>query len=210
MLRLNNVTKRYRKRTILDGVTTEFPKGICLIEGPSGAGKSTLLRLCATVESPSSGTLEWDGNPLRRQRRALRRRLGYAPQAVNLPLNLTGREFLHHMAALKGGGRAVRNQADAYLDGAGLGDAAKTPIMAYSGGMKRRLVLCQALLGAPQLLALDEPTAELDAETANQMVRLIASAAEHAVVLVTTHLAEPFQAAGARSFHVVDGQVELQ
>ncbi|MEO0467667.1 MAG: ATP-binding cassette domain-containing protein [Pseudomonadota bacterium] len=210
MLILSDVTKRYGKRTILNGVTAEFPQGICLIEGPSGAGKSTLLRLCATVESPNSGNLAWDGKPMRSQRGRFRRGLGYAPQAVSLPLNLTGREFLHHMAALKGGGGAIRAQADHYLEGVGLGETANTPILAYSGGMKRRLILCQALLGAPHLLALDEPTAELDSKTATRMVELISEAAKTAVVLVTTHLAEPFRAAGARAFAFADGQVHTR
>jgi ABC-type multidrug transport system ATPase subunit len=190
-LRLEGVSRRYGRKLVLDGVSHTFLPGLTLLTGPSGAGKSTLLRLCATAEKPDAGALFWDGRALPAARRALRRALGYAPQAVDLPAELTAREFGLHMAALKG---LRQGEADAQfralLDAVGLGADANGRISTYSGGMRRRLVFAQALLGAPRLLALDEPTAELDAESQARVGALIRQAARSAVVIMTTHLAD--------------------
>ena len=163
---LSAVRKSYGRKLVLDGIDHEFPHGITLLVGPSGAGKSTLLRLIATAEKPNSGTITWEGAPLPGRRSALRQTLGYAPQAVDLPDDLTAREFVLHMAALKGLDQA---QADAQFgsiaDAIGLHADINWKISTYSGGMRRRLVFAQAMLGAPRLIALDEPTAELDGDT---------------------------------------------
>ena len=196
-LRLEGVTRRYGRKVVLDQVSHAFPLGLTVLTGPSGAGKSTLLRLCATAEKPSGGRIWWDGQPATSGagRRALRQGLGYAPQAVDLPQELTAREFGLHMASLKG---LKANGADAQfrmlLDAVGLGDDANGRISTYSGGMRRRLIFAQALLGAPRLLALDEPTAELDQESRQKVGALVSRAAESAVVIMTTHLGDAFTA----------------
>ena len=111
MLTLTSVSKKYGKRVILDNVTQTFTTGVSLLIGPSGAGKSTLLRLCATAEKPTSGTLSWNNNSLPGARKTMRKALGYAPQLVDLPNDLTGFEFMNHMASLKGLGRGAGDQA---------------------------------------------------------------------------------------------------
>ena len=208
MLALDQVSKRYGRKLVLDRVEQSFAPGLTLLTGPSGAGKSTLLRLLATAEAPSGGRICWNGVALPRARTALRRALGYAPQAVDLPEDLTAREFGLHMAALKGlDAREADRQFLALADAVGLHADANNRIATYSGGMRRRLVLVQALLGRPALLALDEPTAELDRDSADRVSALIVSRAREAVVVMTTHLADALAPRAAAVLRVTDGKV---
>ena len=205
---LDRIGKRYRGRAVIADVTATLSTGLTLLTGPSGAGKSTLLRLLATAERPSAGEIRWNGAALPGARRALRRVLGYAPQAVDLPDDLTAREFAAHMAALKGLDRsAAKAQFAAITEGIGLFEAIDDRIGTYSGGMRRRLILAQALLGSPQLLALDEPTAELDGDTARRVDALIVDRARTAVVVVTTHLADALLPHAATVLRVEGGAV---
>ncbi len=190
-LTLTNLHKRYGGKTVLAGVSHQFEPGLTLLTGPSGAGKSTLLRLIATAEKPGSGGIAWDGQLLPAARAALRQTLGYAPQAVELPEDLTAREFALHIAALKGlDTKAADTQFGAITDAIGLHVDINNRIASFSGGMRRRLIFAQALLGAPRLLALDEPTAELDGETARKLGALILERAKDAIIVMTTHLAD--------------------
>jgi ABC-2 type transport system ATP-binding protein len=204
-LELKSVTKSYGRKRVLADVTLNFGPGLTLLTGPSGAGKSTLLRLIATAERPNSGAIAWNG---RSARGALRQTLGYAPQAVDLPEDLTAREFALHIAALKG---LNQSQADkqfgAITDAIGLHADINNRIASFSGGMRRRLIFAQAMLGAPQLLALDEPTAELDVETARKLSALILDRAHEAVVIMTTHLADELAPRAARTLRVEAGKV---
>lgn len=188
LLELSHVSKSYGRKAILTGVELDVDQGLTILTGPSGAGKSTLLRLIATAESPTSGSIVWEGVPLSRSRRALRQALGYAPQSVELPEDLTAREFAMHMAALKGLAlSAADDQFTGLAAGVGLQADADSRLATYSGGMRRRLVFIQALLGSPRLIVLDEPTAELDDHTARQVESLIAEHAERAAIVMTTH-----------------------
>ena len=208
VLSLDAVSKSYGRKTVLAGVSVTFPVGLTLLVGPSGAGKSTLLRLLATAERPDRGTISWDGAALPGARAALRATLGYAPQAVDLPDDLTAREFARHMAALKG---LDLGQADAQFLGLaeaiGLHADVNFRIASFSGGMRRRLIFAQALLGRPQLLALDEPTAELDGATARKLGALIIDRARHAVVIMTTHLADELTPHAVQVLRVDGGKV---
>ena len=190
-LTLQGIAKRYRSKTVLADVSHSFAPGLTLLTGPSGAGKSTLLRIIATAEKPSAGQMLWEGKALPAARTKLRRTLGYAPQAVDLPEDLTAREFAMHIAALKGLALgAADKQFGAITEAIGLHADINNRISTFSGGMRRRLIFAQALLGGPQLLALDEPTAELDLETARKLSALILERAQTAVVIMTTHLAD--------------------
>lgn len=190
-LRLEGVSRRYGHKQVLEDVNHAFTPGLTLLTGPSGAGKSTLLRLCATAEKPSGGALSWEGKVLPGARGRLRRSLGYAPQAVDLPEDLTAREFGLHMAALKGlNARDAEAQFRLLLEALNLSSDANGRISTFSGGMRRRLVFAQALLGSPRLLALDEPTAELDGESRERVGALISHAAQTAVVIMTSHLTD--------------------
>jgi ABC-2 type transport system ATP-binding protein len=207
-LELEGSVKRYGRKTVLDGVSHRFEPGLTLLVGPSGAGKSTLLRLIATAERPDRGAIRWDGARLGRDRRPLRRTLGYAPQAVDLPEALTAREFARHMAALKGLDRAAADaQFLAIADAIGLHADANGRISTYSGGMRRRLIFAQALLGAPRLIALDEPTAELDRESADRVSALILERAADAVVVMTTHLADALAPRAGAVLRVESGRL---
>jgi ABC-2 type transport system ATP-binding protein len=208
-LRLEAIGKSYRRKRVLDNVSHAFGPGLTLLTGPSGAGKSTLLRLIATAEKPTSGRLYWQGAPLPGARGALRRSLGYAPQAVELPDDLTAREFAMHIAALKGLDLAAADrQFGAVTERIGLHADINNRISTFSGGMRRRLIFAQAMLGEPRLLALDEPTAELDRETAEKLGALILERAATAAVIMTTHLADHLAPDAAAVLRVEDGRLE--
>ncbi len=202
------MSKNYARMRVLTEVSLTFATGLNLLVGPSGAGKTTLLRLLATAERPSKGSIVWKGAA---DRRALRRTLGYAPQAVDLPDDLTAREFAMHMAALKG---LKLEQADQQFQAIaatiGLHDDINRHIASFSGGMRRRLIFAQALLGDPELLALDEPTAELDSESASKVTDLILERAKGSIVVMTTHLAEGLRRHAASVLRVEAGLVTPQ
>ena len=208
LLELRGVSKSYARKRVLNDVSLTFTTGLNLLVGPSGAGKTTLLRLLATAERPSKGSVMWKGAA---DRRGLRRTLGYAPQSVDLPDDLTAREFAMHMAALKG---LKLDQADqqfrSITAAIGLHDDINRRIASFSGGMRRRLIFAQALLGEPELLALDEPTAELDSETAAKITDLILERARRSIVVMTTHLAEGLKRHAASVLRVESGQVTQQ
>lgn len=207
-LETEELVKRYGRKTVLNGVSQRFGLGLTLLVGPSGAGKSTLLRLLATAERPTSGAIRWQGKLVSLDRKALRRTLGYAPQAVDLPDDLTAREFAMHMAALKGLDAAAADaQFLALADALGLHADANGRISTFSGGMRRRLVFAQALLGAPELIALDEPTAELDSDSAARVTALVRERAKSAVVVMTTHLADALAPHAAATLRVEGGRV---
>lgn len=188
---LDGIFKYYRGKPVLNKVSCSLLPGLTLLVGPSGAGKSTLLRLIATAEKPDSGRIAWNDAPLPGARNALRQTLGYAPQAVDLPDDLTARQFAMHMAALKGLDLAAADaQFGAITERIGLHADINNPIATFSGGMRRRLIFAQAMLGAPRLIALDEPTAELDRDTARRVGELIVERAAEAIVVMTTHLAD--------------------
>lgn len=205
-LELRGVTKSYGRKTVLADVSYSFTPGLTLLTGPSGAGKSTLLRLIATAERPNRGAIAWEG---RNSHGVLRRTLGYAPQAVDLPEDLTAREFAMHIAALKGLSLAQADtQFGAITDAIGLHADINNRIASFSGGMRRRLIFAQALLGGPQLLALDEPTAELDLETARKLGALILERAKSAAVIMTTHLADELAPHAAAVLRVENGKLQ--
>jgi ABC-2 type transport system ATP-binding protein len=205
-LELRNVGQAYGRKRVLDAISLTFAPGLTLLVGPSGAGKSTLLRLIATAERPKSGAILWNG---RSARGALRQTLGYAPQAVDLPEDLTAREFALHIAALKGLNLAQADkQFGAITDAIGLHADINNRIASFSGGMRRRLIFAQAMLGAPQVLALDEPTAELDGETARKLSALIVERAKDAIVVMTTHLADELAPYARAVLRVENGRVE--
>lgn len=191
LIALNNLRHAYGSTVVLDLDRMVIPPGTTALLGPNGAGKTTLLRLLATVASLDPGTVLVDGVDVAEpaNRLALRRRLGYASQLDNLPPRMRVSEYCDYVAALKeiAPRRRRIRWTDYILAEVGLAENREDRIAALSGGMRRRLVLGQALLGHPELLILDEPLVSLDAEHRSSMVRLIAASAATRTTIVATH-----------------------
>jgi len=203
MLKLDGVTKRYKNQAVFEGLSAEFSQGVTILTGPSGVGKTTLLRLCATVEKPSAGQVSWNGKNVFKSRRQFRSVLGYAPQIVDFPEDLNAGDFMTHIGALKGIKVAsARQQSEDLLEKVGLGPDKDKSIRSFSGGMRRRLGLAQAFLGMPECLIIDEPTAELDPETASRIHDMIFEAGQNAVVVMTTHLQDSLKGYTYKNLHM--------
>jgi ABC-2 type transport system ATP-binding protein len=193
---LRGVRKTYRGGiTALDRLDLDIPPGMLGVLGPSGAGKTTLMRILAGVSRPDRGSVRAGGWDLARSRdrRRFQERLGYLPRDLGLYPELTGRRFLDYAGTLKGmsSPRRRHRRVDAVLHQAGLEEVADRPAGGYSGGMRRRLGLAQALLNDPAVLLLDEPTAGLDPEEQIRVRMLLASlAGQRTVVLATRDAAD--------------------
>ncbi|QAY78399.1 ATP-binding cassette domain-containing protein [Sphingosinicella sp. BN140058] len=190
-LKAVNLCKSYGRKQVLSGFSADFPTGLTLLVGPSGGGKSTLTRLLATAEPPDRGQLSWGGAALPGAKRSLRRSLGYAPQSVDLPGDISARRFARHMAALKGLRLAEADLQFLHLAATlNLDQDLEVPLSGWSGGMRRRLIFAQALLGDPALIVLDEPTAELDAESATRVEAALIERSHSATIVMATHQPE--------------------
>ncbi len=204
MIALKTVSKSYKKQAILRDISHNFGQGVTVITGKSGAGKSTLLRMCATVEKPSSGDILWQDISILKKPKIFRNVLGYAPQQIDFPPDITALDFLRYVGALKGmSAKNSTEQGLSLLTRLELDADADKFIQMFSGGMRRRLGLAQAFFGRPQCLVLDEPTAELDPQTARVVHDLIFETGKAATVLMTTHLAGSLQQYDFEEFEIV-------
>src|SRR4030043_1624350 len=158
-----NLSKAYKGVQAPVDCNLKLPPGILGLLGPNGAGKSTLMRMLATITRPTGGTILWNGRDVVKDPEALRSVLGHLPQDFGVYPNLSAQEFLEYMAAIKGmSGEKARRRISGLLDLVNLRDAARRPLGGYSGGMRQRVGIAQALLNDPQLLIVDEPTVGLD------------------------------------------------
>jgi ABC-2 type transport system ATP-binding protein len=193
-LELSGVTKRFGGTRALDGVDLAAGPGITGLLGPNGAGKTTLLRIAATVLAADAGQVRLLGrDPARADERLeIRRRLGYLPQEPGYHRGFTAFEFVDYIAILKEltDRRARHAEVRRVLTEVGLGAVAHRKIRALSGGMRRRVALAQALLGRPDLLILDEPTAGLDPEQRLRFREVVSAATREHTVLLSTHQTE--------------------
>ncbi len=191
---IEHVVKRYGAQEALRGVDLRIPPGMFGLLGPNGAGKTTLLRILATLLRPTAGRVVVDSHDLADAagRKTVRSWLGYLPQELGLYPDLTGRELLDYLALLKRlYDRGARHaQVAALLEVVGLTAVADRRVKTYSGGMKRRLGIAQALLGDPRLLIVDEPTAGLDPEERIRLRTLLTRLAAQRVVILSTHVVE--------------------
>lgn len=193
MLRISNLSHIYAGGVqALNGVNLEIPQGMFGLLGPNGAGKSTLMRCLATLQAPTSGSIVFDGVDAIRDPDAIRRQLGYLPQDFGVYPRISALAMLDHMAVLKGiTGRGERKDAvEALLRQTNLWDARKKALAGYSGGMRQRFGVAQALIGSPKLLIVDEPTAGLDPEERNRFLNLLSEIGEHVVVILSTHIVD--------------------
>src|SRR6516165_8923275 len=190
-LQIESLSKRYPNGTqALQDVSLTIPLGMFGLLGPNGAGKSTLMRTLATLQEADSGAAQLGNIDVLRQKDDVRRVLGYLPQEFGLYPKVTAENLLMHFAALKGiGGSTQRRQVvHALLRQTNLYEHRSKPLGSYSGGMKQRFGIAQALLGNPKLIIVDEPTAGLDPEERVRFHNLLSEIGEHVIVILSTHI----------------------
>jgi len=179
----------------LKGFSLEIEPGVLGLLGPNGAGKSTLMSILATITRPTEGTVSWDGTDVAREPNALRAVLGYLPQDFGVYPNLNAVEFLQYIAAIKGlRASTARQRIPKLLDLVDLGAARYRPLGGYSGGMRQRVGIAQALLNDPQLLIVDEPTAGLDPEERVRFRNLLSDLSGERIVILSTHIVSDVEA----------------
>ena len=189
MLCLTNITKKYKEKLALDDVSLELAPGIYGLLGPNGAGKSTLMNIVTGHLKPDGGQVLWDGKEIKSLGAQYRSLIGYAPQQQGLYDAFTGKRFLAYMATLKGiSKKEMPEEIARVLSYVNMTEAANRPIGTYSGGMKQRILIAQAILGDPKLIVLDEPTAGLDPKERVRIRERIAALAGDKVILVSTHV----------------------
>jgi ABC-2 type transport system ATP-binding protein len=208
---VDGIHKRFGRTTALRGVTFDASSGITGLLGPNGAGKTTLLRMMATVLAPDDGSLRllaWDPQ-VADERLAIRRRLGYMPQEPGFHRAFTAFEFVDYVAILKEmtDRRARHDEVRRVLALVGLEDVSHRKIKALSGGMRRRVALAQSLLGDPDLLVLDEPTAGLDPEQRLRFREFVSDRTTDRTVILSTHQTEDVAALCQRVVVLLDGQI---
>jgi len=208
---LAEVTKSYGSTRALDSVTLSLGRGVTGVLGPNGAGKTTLLRIVATVLAPDSGAVRVLGEDPAEMpgRLSIRRRLGYFPQEPGYYANLTAFDFVDYIAILKEmtERRARHDEVRRVLAEVGLDDVMHKRIKTLSGGMRRRVIVAQALLGHPELLVLDEPAAGLDPEQRLRFRETVSAVAEHHTVLLSTHQTEDVAALCQRVVVIDHGRI---
>jgi ABC-2 type transport system ATP-binding protein len=195
---IERVGKRYPGRNCyaLQDICLDVGPGIIGLLGPNGAGKSTLMRIIATITKPTHGTVYWNGADITRHPDEIRSVLGYLPQDFGVYPNLNAYEFLRYISAIKGvDPKAAGDRIDELLVFTGLGEAGKRRMGDYSGGMKQRVGIAQALLNDPRILIVDEPTVGLDTESRIGFRHLMAELAEDRVVILSTHIVSDVEAA---------------
>src|SRR5579871_3023034 len=192
-LTIKNLSKTYKNGVkALDNVSLTIPRGMYGLLGPNGAGKSTLMRTLATLQEPDSGSAMLGDIDVLRQKDEIRRRLGYLPQEFGVYPRISAQDMLSHLALLKGitNSRERKEVVSAMLQRCNLYDVRKKALTGFSGGMRQRFGIAQALLGNPQMLIVDEPTAGLDPGERNRFYNLLAEVGEQVIVILSTHIVE--------------------
>jgi ABC-type multidrug transport system ATPase subunit len=210
MLSIAGLSHSYDGRTrALDDVSLEIPRGMFGLLGPNGAGKSTLMRCVATLQIPTAGAIRFDGIDVLAQPARLRQVLGYLPQDFGVYPRVSAYDMLDHLAVLKGvTGRGERRETvDALLHQVNLWDVRKKALAGFSGGMRQRFGIAQALIGRPSLIIVDEPTAGLDPEERNRFNNLLAEVGEHMVVILSTHIVDDVTDLCSRVGLMVGGRI---
>jgi ABC-type multidrug transport system ATPase subunit len=192
-LSIRNLSKTYPNGVkALDNVSLTIPHGMYGLLGPNGAGKTTLMRTVATLQEPDTGSVQLGDIDVLRQKDEIRRWLGYLPQEFGVYPRISAQDMLNHLALLKGiaNSRERKEVVQAMLRRCNLYEVRKKPLASFSGGMRQRFGIAQALLGNPQLLIVDEPTAGLDPSERNRFYNLLAEIGEQVIVILSTHIVE--------------------
>ncbi len=188
-LKTVGLTKKYGPKTAVDHLSVTLTSGVYGLLGQNGAGKTTLMRLFCTVQEPTSGKILLDGQPVRGMGEKYRSLLGYLPQHFGYYPDFTALDFLLYMAAVKGlPDRAAKKRARELLEAVGLAEESRRKVKTFSGGMKQRLGIAQAMLNDPKILILDEPTAGLDPKERVRFRNLISAFSKDRVVILSTHI----------------------
>jgi ABC-type multidrug transport system ATPase subunit len=213
MLNLKNVSHVYPNGTrALDNVTLSIPRGMYGLLGPNGAGKSTLMRTVATLQTPTEGKIRFGDIDVIAEPDRLRRTLGYLPQDFGVYPRISAYDMLDHMAVLK----RISSKADrkltveTLLNQTNLWSVRKKALAGFSGGMRQRFGIAQALIGNPGLIIVDEPTAGLDPEERNRFLNLLAEIGENVVVILSTHIVEDVSDLCPQMAVLVNGRVQLE
>jgi ABC-type multidrug transport system ATPase subunit len=213
MLHIEKLTHVYPNGVrALDDVSLDVPRGMFGLLGPNGAGKSTLMRTVATLQAPTSGAIRFGDIDVIREPEALRRTLGYLPQDFGVYPRVSAYDMLDHMAVLKGlaDAKARRETVEFLLNQTNLWAVRKKALAGYSGGMRQRFGIAQALIGDPSLIIVDEPTAGLDPEERNRFLNLLAEIGENVVVILSTHIVEDVSDLCPAMAIICDGRIVRQ
>jgi ABC-2 type transport system ATP-binding protein len=213
MLSIKNITKTYDNGVkALNSVSIDIPKGMFGLLGPNGAGKSSLMRTIATLQQADTGSIQFDDIDVLNQPNELRQRLGYLPQDFGVYPRVSAYDLLDHLAILKGlKNSAERKEAvDGLLAHTNLFQHRKKAVSGFSGGMRQRFGIAQALLGDPDLLIVDEPTAGLDPEERNRFHNLLVSLGEDKVIILSTHIVDDVSELCSNMAVLGNGEILLQ
>ncbi|AIF99685.1 multidrug ABC transporter ATPase [Alteromonas australica] len=193
MLNISGLTKTYPNGVkALNGINLSIPKGMFGLLGPNGAGKSSLMRTIATLQTPDTGTIQFDDIDVLADPNGLRQRLGYLPQDFGVYPRISAEKLLDHLAVLKGINNSSerKDAVESLLVHTNLWQHRDKAVSGYSGGMRQRFGIAQALLGDPDLIIVDEPTAGLDPEERNRFHNLLVSLGEEKVIILSTHIVD--------------------
>lgn len=205
-LTVENLGKRYGDTWALQGVDLTFESGVVGLLGPNGAGKSTFMRLVTTVLEPTEGTVSWNGTDTAEAPGVIRDAVGYLPQSFGVYPNLTAREFLSYLAAIRGVGDAGA-RIEELLALVNLSADADRRLGDFSGGMRQRVGIAQALLADPELLVVDEPTVGLDPEERVRFRNILSDLADDRIVVLSTHVVSDIEATASDIALLVDGEI---
>jgi ABC-type multidrug transport system ATPase subunit len=207
-LTLNSVSKQYGDRWAVRDVSLELESGMVGLVGPNGAGKTTLMRMVATLLPATAGTIRWSGIDVREEGARIRRVLGYLPQDFGVYPELSARSFLRYMAAMKRlPEEDAKRRVDELLELVNLKEDADRKLRTYSGGMKQRVGIAQALLNDPELLIVDEPTAGLDPEERVRFRNLLAGLTSNRLIILSTHIIGDVEAVASRLVVIRGGRI---
>lgn len=212
-LTINGLSKTYPNGVkALKNLSLSIGNGMFGLVGPNGAGKSSLMRTVATLQDPDCGTVNLDGINVLRQKDEVRRILGYLPQEFGVYPKISALDMLHHLAILKGMTSSDERKeiVDALLQQTNLWDVRKKALSTFSGGMKQRFGIAQALLGNPRLIIVDEPTAGLDPAERNRFLNLLSSLGSDRTIILSTHIVDDVRQLCPRMAIIASGELLLE
>lgn len=210
-LEMINVTKSYKHKNANENINLVLESGVYGLLGPNGAGKSTLMKQIVTVTNPTSGKILYNGKDIKSLDDEYRAIVGYLPQDFDAYKNFKAKDFLMYMAALKGMDKETsKKRVDELLKLVGLSEVSNKLVSKFSGGMKRRVGIAQALLNNPKVLILDEPTAGLDPQERTRFRNLLSQIGRDTIVILSTHIISDIESVAKETIMIKDGKVLLQ